>query len=380
MPTQFVLIQRIVQFHEYPFLNLGAHSGGETPVPIPNTAVKPSSAEDTALVTEWENRSVPRLRAHLRLQPHAGAVSHLTPLKDSTLRQRITNPVRDLLLELWQYRELLRTLVIRELRVRYKNSILGFFWSLVNPLATVLVMTLVFKYVMGMRIANYSAYILAAYLPWTFFQFALLDSSQTILVYMQVIKKIYFPRVLLPLAAVLANFVHFLLAMGVLFVYLYGYVGTPLQLSLLWLPVIVLSQLLWVVGLSALIACWNAFYEDVKYLVSVGLQLLFFLTPIIYFSEQVRYTTLLPEAYREGVFWAYHLLNPMATLAMAYRKAVLPPITIIHEPAAMGQTTQFPDMPLPLWLLGANLLAGAVVALGGLSYFRKREWEFVERP
>jgi len=288
--------------------------------------------------------------------------------------------VRDLLLELWQYRELLRTLVIRELRVRYKNSILGFFWSLVNPLATVLVMTLVFKYVMGMRIANYSAYILAAYLPWTFFQFALLDSSQTILVYMQVIKKIYFPRVLLPLAAVLANFVHFLLAMGVLFVYLYGYVGTPLQLSLLWLPVIVLSQLLWVVGLSALIACWNAFYEDVKYLVSVGLQLLFFLTPIIYFSEQVRYTTLLPEAYREGVFWAYHLLNPMATLAMAYRKAVLPPITIIHEPAAMGQTTQFPDMPLPLWLLGANLLAGAVVALGGLSYFRKREWEFVERP
>jgi ABC-type polysaccharide/polyol phosphate export permease len=117
--------------------------------------------------------------------------------------------VRELVRELWDYRELLRTLVIRELRVRYKNSALGFFWSLLNPLATVLVMTIVFKYVMGMRIANYSAYILAAYLPWTFFQFALLDSSQTILVYMQVIRKIYFPRVLLPLAAVLSNFIHF---------------------------------------------------------------------------------------------------------------------------------------------------------------------------
>ncbi|MDW8107873.1 MAG: ABC transporter permease [Armatimonadota bacterium] len=288
--------------------------------------------------------------------------------------------MRELLTELWHSRELLRTLVIRELRVRYKNSLLGFFWSLVNPLATVLVMTIVFKYVMGMRIANYSAYILAAYLPWTFFQFALLDSSQTILVYMQVIKKIYFPRVVLPLAAVLANFVHFLLAMGVLFVYLYGYVGTPPQLSLLWLPVIMLSQLLWVVGLSALISCWNAFYEDVKYLVSVGLQLLFFLTPIIYFSEQVRHTTLLPEAYREGVFWAYHLLNPMATLAMAYRKVILPPITVVQAPTALGQATQFPDMPLPLWLLGVNLLMGIAVAWLGLSYFRKREWEFVERP
>jgi lipopolysaccharide transport system permease protein len=288
--------------------------------------------------------------------------------------------VRELVRELWAYRELLQTLVIRELRVRYKNSALGFFWSLLNPLATVLVMTLVFKYVMGMRIANYSAYILAAYLPWTFFQFALLDSSQTILVYMQVIRKIYFPRVLLPLAAVLSNFIHFLLAMGVLFVYLYGYVGTPLQVGLLWLPVVMLSQLLWVIGLAAIIACWNVFYEDVKYLVSVGLQLLFFLTPVIYFSEQLRYTTLVPEAYREGLFWAYHVLNPMAALTMAYRKAILPPITIVQENAALGQAVQFPDMPLPVWLLGLNLLLGLGVALLGLSYFRKHEWEFVERP
>jgi ABC-type polysaccharide/polyol phosphate export permease len=182
------------------------------------------------------------------------------------------------------------------------------------------------------------------------------------------------------LAAVLSNFIHFLLALGVLFVYLYGYVGTPLQVGLLWLPVAMLSQLLWVVGLAAMIACWNVFYEDVKYLVSVGLQLLFFLTPVIYFSEQLRYTTLVPEAYREGLFWAYHVLNPMAALTMAYRKAILPPITIVQENAALGQATQFPDMPLPVWLLGLNLLLGLGVALLGLSYFRKREWEFVERP
>ncbi|MEN3000816.1 MAG: ABC transporter permease [Armatimonadota bacterium] len=286
-----------------------------------------------------------------------------------------------LIAELWHYRELLWTLVIRELRVRYKNSILGFFWSLVNPLVTVLVITIVFKYVMGMRIANYSAYVLTAYLPWTFFQFALLDSSQTILVYMQVIKKVYFPRALLPLATTLANFIHFVLAMGVLLLYLYLYVGTPVQQGLLLVPLVMLAQLLMVAGLSLIIACWNAFYEDVKYLVSVGLQLLFFLSPIIYFSEQVRYTTLLPDAYREPIFWAYHVINPMATYAMAYRKLILPPITIVQQnPGISAQPMQFPDMPLPYWLLGVNLLMAIGVAVLGLLYFRRKEWDFVERP
>jgi len=289
--------------------------------------------------------------------------------------------VRALLAELWHYRELLWTLVIRELRVRYKNSILGFFWSLVNPLVTVLVMTIVFKYVMGMRIANYSAYVLTAYLPWTFFQFALLDSSQTILVYMQVIKKIYFPRALLPLATTLANFIHFMLAMGVLLLYLYLYVGTPVQWGLLLVPLVMLAELLMVMGLSLIVACWNAFYEDVKYLVSVGLQLLFFLSPIIYFSEQVRHTSLLPDAYREPIFWAYHLLNPMATYAMAYRKLILPPITIVQQnPGISAEPMQFPDMPLPYWLLGVNLLMAIGVAMLGLLYFRRKEWDFVERP
>ncbi len=283
--------------------------------------------------------------------------------------------------ELWHYRELLWTLVIRELRVRYKNSVLGFFWSLINPLVTVLVMTIVFKYVMGMRIANYSAYVLVAYLPWTFFQFALLDSSQTILAYMPVIKKIYFPRALLPLATTLANFIHFVLAMVVLLLYLHLYVGAPVQVGLLLVPLVMLTELLLVMGLSLVIACWNAFYEDVKYLVSVGLQLLFFLSPIIYFSEQVRYAGFVPESYRETLFCAYHLLNPMATYALAYRKLILPPITIVQQnPGISAQPVQFPDMPLPYWLLGVHLLLAAGVALVGLFYFRRREWDFVERP
>ena len=310
-----------------------------------------------------------------------GSHRALSNRQERRLRKSKSSGVYALLAEIWHYRELLWTLIVRELRVRYKNSVLGFFWSLVNPLVTVLVMTVVFKYVMGMRIANYSAYVLTAYLPWTFFQFALLDSSQTILVYMQVIKKIYFPRALLPLATTLANFIHFLLAMGVLLLYLYLYVGTPVKASVLLLPVVMVAELLMVAGLSLMIACWNAFYEDVKYLVSVGLQLLFFLSPIIYFSEQVRTMSLLPEAYRESFFWLYHLLNPMATYAMMYRKLILPPITIVQQTPGVGaQPAQFPDMPLPYWLLGVNLLMSVGVAMLGLLYFRRKEWDFVERP
>lgn len=283
--------------------------------------------------------------------------------------------------EIWQFRELLWTLILRELRVRYKNSALGFFWSLLNPLVTVMVMTVVFKYVMGMQIPNYSAYILVAYLPWTFFQYAILDSSQTIIGYMPVIKKIYFPRELLPLGATLANLVHFGLAMGVLFAYLYLIVGVPLQWSLLWLPVVIVSQFLLTLGLSMFISCLNAFYEDVKYLVSVGMQLLFFLSPVIYFSEQIRHTSMIPEAQRESLFWAYHLLNPVATLLMAYRKTILPPIHVEQQnPAMSAGRVVFPDMPLPLWLLFVNFGFSLLIAWLGMRYFDRKKWGFVERP
>src|SRR5512147_373606 len=96
--------------------------------------------------------------------------------------------------ELWKFRELLLSMVERELRIRYKNSILGFFWSLINPLVTVAVMTVVFKYIAGNQTSNFGAYILAAYLPFMFFQLAVMDAAQSVLVALPLVKKIYFPR------------------------------------------------------------------------------------------------------------------------------------------------------------------------------------------
>src|SRR3990172_8173834 len=122
--------------------------------------------------------------------------------------------------ELWRFRELLYSMVERELKIRYKNSFLGFFWSLLNPLLTVAVLTYVFRNYVGLETKNLSAYILAAYLPFIFFQMSVLDSAQSVLSNIQLIKKIYFPREILPLAQVISNFIHLLLALLVFFGYL----------------------------------------------------------------------------------------------------------------------------------------------------------------
>ncbi|MCS6949573.1 MAG: ABC transporter permease [Armatimonadota bacterium] len=279
--------------------------------------------------------------------------------------------------ELYRYRELLWTLVLRELRVRYKNSYLGFFWSLIVPLVTVAVLTIVFKRVMGMAIPNYSAYVLAAFLPWMYFQTALLDSSQSVLAQIQLVKKVYFPREVLPLAAVLANLVHFLLALVVFFVYLLGYVGAPLLPSVALLPVLVFFQTLLIAGLSLFISCLNVFYEDTKYIVSIGLQLMFYLVPVIYFSEQVYHAQLVSPEWQRWVYVVYHL-NPIAMLMTAYRKVLLPPITVQQVGAVQQQS--FTALPMDWGLLATACMVSALTFAAGYAFFNKRKWDFAEQP
>jgi ABC-2 type transport system permease protein len=108
--------------------------------------------------------------------------------------------MRGELKELWRFRELLLAMVERELRIRYKNSVLGFFWSLLIPLVTVAVMTVVFKVFLKNETPNFGAYVLAAYLPFLFINQAILDSAQSVLVSLPIVKKVYFPREILPLA------------------------------------------------------------------------------------------------------------------------------------------------------------------------------------
>jgi len=280
--------------------------------------------------------------------------------------------------ELWRFRELLVSMVEREIKIRYKNSFLGFFWSLVNPLITVLVMTVVFKYLVGNQTPNFSAYILAAYLPFMFIQFAILDSSQSVISALPFVRKVYFPRETLPLASILSNFMHFLLALGVFFVYLLVIWlrhpdRSPFTWNILFLPLLLLINLALATGLGLIVSALNVFYEDVKYLVGVGMYLMFFLCPIMYFSENVRYTSMIAEPTRDWVYFLYHL-NPIAELCTAYRKVLLEP-----QPVDVGGTI-FPPLPLDWGLLG--ICAG--ISFGTLFFgywlFNRLKWKFVERP
>lgn len=278
--------------------------------------------------------------------------------------------------ELWKFRELLLSLVQRELRVRYKNSFFGFFWSLINPAATVIVMYVVFRYIFARTEPNLSAYILVAYLPYMSFQLTLMDCAQSVLSNTNLIKKMYFPREVLPLSMVISNFIHFLLSLLVLFAFLFlvwirDPADFPIQSTVMYLPILLGIHLMLTTGLGLLLSALNVFYEDVKYLTAIALYLTFFLCPIMYFAEMVKYSTALASRFD----WAYtaYNLNPIAALSNAYRKVILAP-----QPVRVG-----PDWkdPLPIeWnyiaLTGFTSLALLVI---GYITFNRLKWRFVER-
>jgi ABC-type polysaccharide/polyol phosphate export permease len=198
--------------------------------------------------------------------------------------------------EALRYKELLGNLVRRELQVRYKNSRLGVAWSLANPIVRALIVWAVFEFVVPLGVRSYSAYVLAAFFPWTFFLTGVLDAGESVSKQISLVKRVYFPRELLPLATTIANLRHFLLSLGVLFVYLAGLYGMewlagrhtlpPAEIALL--PVLIVMQTLLIGGIALFLSALNVFFEDAKFLVNVLLDLLFYAVPIIYFLEQVR--------------------------------------------------------------------------------------------
>ncbi len=279
------------------------------------------------------------------------------------------------LAELWRYRELLITLVERELRIRYKNSVLGFLWSLLNPLLTVSVMWFVFKFYMSNETPNFSAYILAAYLPYMFFQQSVLDSSQSVLQSLPIVKKVYFPREILPLAAVCSSFIHFLLALGVFFVFLIViYVLdpriSPFSINMLLLPIPLVLSFMLAAGMGLFISALNTYFEDVKYIVQVVMQLLLFICPVMYFSEQVLNAS---SKHGSWMYFAYHA-NPLAMLCTTFRKILVAP----QDPVVGG--VRLPWIPLDWGLLGLCAVICFLVFIGGYRFFNRVKWGFVERP
>ena len=219
--------------------------------------------------------------------------------------------------ELYDYRELTRNLVVRDLKVRYKNSILGVLWSLLNPLLMTLVFTVVFTLMIPSQIEDYPVFFMCGYLPWTFLSSSLTSATGSIVSNSNLIKKVYFPREILPLADVLSNLIHFLVALIVLFALIFAF-QRDLTAAVLMLPLIMITQIMFVTGLSFLLSTANVFYRDTQHILTVVMQAWFFLTPIFY------PITVLPDAANilgltvNIQLWVRRL-NPMASLVASYR-------------------------------------------------------------
>lgn len=222
------------------------------------------------------------------------------------------------LTELLRYRELIANLVVRDLKVRYKNSVLGVLWSLVNPLAMMAVFTVVFTIMLpNNTIPNFPVFVLCAILPWNFFRDSVMGSTASIVSNSSLIKKVYFPREALPLSVILANSVNFLMALVVLFAMILVF-RIRLTGWVLLLPVVILTQLLFTTGLGLMLSTANVFYRDTAMIMDVVMLAWFFLTPVFYPIE------ILPEqkllfGIALNVRRLAYILNPMASLIASYR-------------------------------------------------------------
>jgi lipopolysaccharide transport system permease protein len=186
--------------------------------------------------------------------------------------------------QLPRYRGLIQSLVSRELKARYRGSVLGFFWSFANPLLLLLVYTFVFSYVMRPPegIHDYALFLFCGLLPWTWFQTSLVESSGILISGGNLIKKVMFPAEILPIVTVLSNLVHFLFGLLILVVFLI-YFQAPLQpLELLWFPVVVVVQLVLTLGFALILSALTVHFRDIKDILGNVMTLWFFATPIIY--------------------------------------------------------------------------------------------------
>jgi lipopolysaccharide transport system permease protein len=221
----------------------------------------------------------------------------------------------DIAKNFFSHLELLKNLVIKELKVRYKNSVFGFLWALLNPLLMMIVFTIVFTQIQKIKTDEYyPLFLLCGYLPWIFFQNSLSESTTSIVSNSSLINKVYFPRELFPISKILSSLVNFLLGLTVLIPFLI-YFGTKLSYTILFLPLLILFQVLFTIGIALIFASINVYFRDVGNLIEILMLTWLFLTPIWYPIKLV-----LNGA---GKYILFYLLNPMACFVVLYREILL---------------------------------------------------------
>lgn len=249
--------------------------------------------------------------------------------------------------ELWRFRDLLYIFIWRDIKVRYKQTVLGIAWAILQPLLTMVVFSLFFGRFMQVPSQGvpYPVFVYAGLLLWNYFFSALTDISDSLVGNENMIKKVYFPRIILPLAKAITPAVDFVFAFIVLIGIMFYYDYTPSLIGIAIIPLTLLLAFCGAFGSGLFLAAANAKYRDVRYILPFFTQLLLFVTPVIYPLEVI------PERFK-----AIALLNPMAGIITITRSFLL-------------------GLPLPDWpnLLLISSVIVIVLLIGGVAYFRKTE-------
>ncbi len=252
--------------------------------------------------------------------------------------------------ELWEYRELLYFLIWRDIKVRYKQTALGVLWAIIQPVMTMVVFSIFFGKLGKLSSDGipYPIFTFAALVPWTLFSNGLTQATGSLVASSNLIKKVYFPRLIIPVATVLAGIIDFLLSFGVLLVLMVYYGITP-TINTLWLPLFLVLTIIASLAVSLWLSALNVEYRDIRYVIPFLTQIWLFATPIAYSS------TLLSEPWR-----TIYGLNPMVGVVEGFRWALL------------GTNTQPGTMAI------VSAVAALILLISGAYYFRRMEKTFAD--
>jgi ABC-2 type transport system permease protein len=305
--------------------------------------------------------------------------------------------VRQRLIELWRYRELLVAMTRKELKVKYKNSVLGFMWSLLNPATTLIVYYVVFQVVLHNNIPGFAIYLISGILVWNLFSTALPAACQSVVSNASIVKKVAFPREIPALAAVGAGLVHFFLQSLVLFAFLIYFHRVPaFEYVPLLLPALI-ALLLLTASLGVLLAAINVKLRDMTHLLEIGLTIWFWATPIIYQYRLVR--DQVAKNAHSAFHWIFYLwrLNPVTPIVLAFQRSIYAVTSPCTGPCVAGQPVTrtmangtkvtgllihiLPDHAGPWWYLWQILLVilfSLLLFWYALRVFSRLEGNFAE--
>jgi ABC-2 type transport system permease protein len=292
------------------------------------------------------------------------------PIRVSTARMGL----RERIGAIWRYRELLVALTRTELKVKYKNSALGFVWSMLNPALYLVVFYVVFQLILGNGIPSFPIYLLSGLLIWNLFSTAMAASTSSVVANAGLVRKVAFPREILPLASVGAALLHFFLQAIVLILALVVFRYDVAFSYLPLLPVALFALLLFSAAAGVFLAACNVRLRDTAHFVELALLAWFWVTPIVY-----PYGTVSAKLGSDS--WLY-LLNPVTSIVLTFQRAIYAQVAPMST--AQGATSRIHILPLGkdqwwyLWHLGIVVVVSGALFLLALSFFGRSEGDFAE--